>query len=67
MMECRRDADRDKVAHAHPLEIKDGYMNVSTRPGLGLELDFDYLRGNTSRGRAVVELTRKRKADEQTQ
>ena len=49
MMECTRNADRDKVA-AHPLVIEDGYMQVSRRPGLGLELDFDYLKATRAEG-----------------
>ena len=49
MMECTRNADRDKVA-AHPLVIEDSYMQVSRRPGLGLELDFDYLKATRAEG-----------------
>lgn len=34
----------------NPLEIKDGYMIVSTRPGLGVELDQDYLESQRAEG-----------------
>jgi L-alanine-DL-glutamate epimerase-like enolase superfamily enzyme len=45
MMECTRDADKAMEA-TNPLEIKHGRMKVSSLPGLGLELDLDYLRQN---------------------
>jgi galactonate dehydratase len=50
MMECRRDADQQRWMNPNPLEIKDGYMTVSTRPGLGVELDQDYLKAQRAEG-----------------
>ena len=49
MMECRRNADQDKEA-ARPPAIEGGYMKVSTRPGLGLDLDLDYLKATRAEG-----------------
>ena len=34
----------------HPLEVKDGSLQVSRRPGLGISLDLDYLRGHAVEG-----------------
>ena len=44
MMECRRDADRPPEAASNAPVIEDGRMKVSTLPGLGLDLDEDYLK-----------------------
>ena len=44
MMECRREADRPKEAASNAPVIENGRMKVSTRPGLGLDLDDDYLK-----------------------
>lgn len=49
MMECRRNADQDKEA-ARPPVIKDGCMQVSRLPGLGLELELDYLKATRAEG-----------------
>ncbi|MCA9839448.1 MAG: hypothetical protein KC422_21240, partial [Trueperaceae bacterium] len=46
MMECSVRADQYQWANPNPLEIRDGVMQVSQRPGLGLELDQDFLREN---------------------
>ena len=44
MMECRRDAHRPPEAASNAPVIENGRMKVSTRPGLGLDLDEDYLK-----------------------
>ena len=31
----------------HPLDIRAGHLHLSDRPGLGIELDIDYLRAHT--------------------
>lgn len=46
MLECTRRANELPWAVTNPLEIKDGHMTVSTRPGLGLELDMEYLKAH---------------------
>jgi galactonate dehydratase len=50
LLECTRRADAIPWATPNPLEIKDGYMKVSTRPGLGADLDMDYLRAHRAEG-----------------
>jgi len=50
LMECTRTADAAPDAVGEKLVIHDGKMKVSMRPGLGLELDFDYLRENRAEG-----------------
>lgn len=50
MLECTRRADEIPWASPNPLEIKNGYMKVSTRPGLGVELDQEYLKANRAGG-----------------
>lgn len=50
MMECTRRADQLRWMSPNPLEIVDGYMKVSTRPGLGVELDQDYLKSQRAEG-----------------
>jgi galactonate dehydratase len=46
MMECSTRADQYSWAQPNPLDIRDGYMKVSDKPGLGLELDQAYLKAN---------------------
>ena len=46
MIECRRNADRAPEAAANAPRIQDGKMAVSSRPGLGIELNMDYLKNN---------------------
>jgi L-alanine-DL-glutamate epimerase-like enolase superfamily enzyme len=43
MMECMRTADIAPEAADNAPQIEDGQMIVSTRPGLGIELDQEYL------------------------
>ena len=43
-MECTRTADRTKAAASNGPSIKNGRMKVSTLPGLGLDLDQDFLK-----------------------
>jgi galactonate dehydratase len=45
-IECTRRATSLAWAADNPLEIKDGRMTVSTAPGLGVNLDEDWLRGH---------------------
>lgn len=51
MMECTRRGHELRWMNPNPLEIKDGYMTVSTcGPGLGVELDQDYLKSQRAEG-----------------
>ncbi len=50
MMECTRTADQAPEAASNAPVIRDGYMEVSTRPGLGLDLDLDYLKSHRAEG-----------------
>jgi galactonate dehydratase len=50
LMECTRRADQIRWANPNPLEIKNGRMKVSTRPGLGMELDQEYLKAHRAPG-----------------
>jgi len=50
LMECTRTADDAPDAVGEKLVIRDGKMKVAMRPGLGLELDFDYLKANRAEG-----------------
>ncbi len=50
LMECTRTADAAPEAVGEKLVIRDGKMKVAMRPGLGLELDFDYLKANRAEG-----------------
>jgi L-alanine-DL-glutamate epimerase-like enolase superfamily enzyme len=50
MMECRRDADRAPEAAANVPVIRNGRMQVHSAPGLGIELDLEYLNGNRAEG-----------------
>jgi galactonate dehydratase len=49
-IECVRNADEIPWAKPNPLVIKDGRMKISTAPGLGVELDQDYLKANLAEG-----------------
>jgi galactonate dehydratase len=46
----RADLGMYNVFVDHPLEVKDGSLQVSRRPGLGISLDLDYLRGHAVEG-----------------
>jgi galactonate dehydratase len=50
MMECTRTADAAPEAAGEKLVIEDGMMKVAQRPGLGLQLDMDYLKANRADG-----------------
>ena len=50
LMECTRTADAAPDAVGEKLVIRNGKMKVAMRPGLGLELDFDYLKANRAEG-----------------
>ena len=45
-IECTRGATRLEWAANNPLIIRDGRMTISTAPGLGVELDDDWLKGH---------------------
>ncbi|HKE28076.1 MAG TPA: mandelate racemase/muconate lactonizing enzyme family protein [Bryobacteraceae bacterium] len=49
-MECAAGADRIPWAVKNPIVIKDGYMEISKEPGLGVELNQEYLRANRAEG-----------------
>lgn len=49
-MECAAGADRIPWATKNPIVIKNGSMEVSTEPGLGVTLDQEYLKGNRADG-----------------
>jgi L-alanine-DL-glutamate epimerase-like enolase superfamily enzyme len=45
-MECRRGGEAARAAASNAPVIRDGEMLVSTRPGLGVDFDLDYLRAH---------------------
>ena len=45
-IECAAGADRFRWAAKNPIVIRNGRMQVCTDPGLGMELDQDYLKAN---------------------
>lgn len=45
-MECVRNADQTRLAASNAPVIRNGRMQVSTLPGLGLDLNQDYLKAN---------------------
>jgi galactonate dehydratase len=49
-IECLRNADELPWARPNPLVIKNGKMKISTAPGLGVEMDEDYLKANRAEG-----------------
>ncbi len=49
-LECTRNAAAAPEAAGEKLVIRDGVMRVSMRPGLGLQLDFDYLKAHRAAG-----------------
>jgi L-alanine-DL-glutamate epimerase-like enolase superfamily enzyme len=50
LMECTRRAAETQEATGEKIVIQDGLMKVPMRPGLGLELDFDYLQSQRAEG-----------------
>ncbi|MFH1086393.1 MAG: enolase C-terminal domain-like protein, partial [Chloroflexota bacterium] len=50
LMECRRDATVAPEAAANVPVIRDGKMLVHNAPGLGIELDQEYLRAHLAPG-----------------
>jgi len=50
MMECKRGDEQAAVAAGNVPVIKDGRMRVSTLPGLGLDLDQEYLKAMRADG-----------------
>lgn len=44
MMECKRGDEQARAAAGNPPVIREGRMRVSDRPGLGLDLDQQYLK-----------------------
>jgi L-alanine-DL-glutamate epimerase-like enolase superfamily enzyme len=49
-IECLRTANEIPWAKPNPLNIRNGRMQVSTAPGLGVVLDDDYLKRNRAEG-----------------
>ena len=49
-IECLRNANELPGAKANPLVIKNGRMKVSTAPGLGIDVDEEYLKANRADG-----------------
>lgn len=49
-IECTRSATKLAWASENPLRIKDGRMEISTAPGLGVTLDEDWLMANRHAG-----------------
>ena len=45
-IECSAGADRIQWAAKNPIVIRNGYMKVSADPGLGVELNHEYLKSN---------------------
>jgi galactonate dehydratase len=45
-IECASGADRFQWVTKNPIIIKNGYMKVSNDPGLGVELNQEYLKTN---------------------
>lgn len=50
MMECGRWVDESPEAASNAPKIANGRMRVSTLPGIGLDLDQDYLKANLAEG-----------------
>lgn len=50
LMECNGTSANPPDAVGEKIVIRDGKMKVAMRPGLGLELDFDYLKANRADG-----------------
>ena len=50
LMECSVRADQYEWATPNPLVIKEGKMQISTKPGLGVELDQEYLQAHRAAG-----------------
>ena len=50
LMECSARADQYQWANPNPIVIKEGKMKISSAPGLGVELDQDYLKANRAEG-----------------
>jgi L-alanine-DL-glutamate epimerase-like enolase superfamily enzyme len=50
LLECSSRADQYGWATQNPIVIKDGKMKVSTAPGLGLDLDQEYLKAHRADG-----------------
>ena len=50
LLECSVRADQYQWATPNPLVIKEGKMQISTKPGLGVELDQEYLQAHRAAG-----------------
>lgn len=49
-IECTHRASASKWAKQNPLDIRDGKMRISDAPGLGVDLDMDYLEAHLAEG-----------------
>ena len=52
-IECTRGATKLRWAEPNPLRIADGKMQISTAPGLGVDLDLDWLETHRWKGEPV--------------
>ena len=52
MMECARGSDRSPAAKSNVPVIRNGKMQVHSAPGIGADLDQDYLRAHLAPGEA---------------
>jgi len=49
-MECIRGDQQSRGVASNPIQIRDGRMTVSTQPGLGVDLDPDFLKRDLAPG-----------------
>ena len=49
-IECAAGADRIPWATKNPIVIRNGRMQVSSAPGLGVDLNHDWLKANRREG-----------------
>ncbi len=50
LMECTRNGNTGPEAASNAPVIRDGKMQVSTAPGIGLDLDQEYIKANRAEG-----------------
>jgi galactonate dehydratase len=52
-IECTRGATGLRWADPNPLDISNGMMRISTAPGLGVDLDLDWLAAHRFKGEPI--------------
>ncbi len=62
MMECTRAADQALEANGNASVIQNDRMKASTLPGIGVDLDQDYLKANRTEGEPWWEWVRRQAA-----